>query len=115
MDRVVDRRVAPAVPAQVLDVALAERGGLMHDPHGKVAERSKGRLEVGLPVVVGRMLGEFCSGALGTEVVGMRANSIVTVVGARDDDGEELALDAGQLRGAEHDRLVETHRCAKNA
>jgi hypothetical protein len=31
---------------------------------------------------------ELFGGALGTEVVGVRANSVVAVVGARDDAGE---------------------------
>jgi hypothetical protein len=40
------------------------------------------------------MIGQLVGCALGTEVVGVRANSVVTVVRARDDDREELPLGA---------------------
>ena len=59
----------------------------------------------------------FCKlvwGALGTEVVGMRPDSVVAVVRPRDDDGEELPLGARQLGAAEHDLPVEAHRRAQD-
>ena len=40
----------------------------------------------------------------------MRAHSVVAVVRARDHDREQLALGPRELRGPEHDRLVELHR-----
>jgi hypothetical protein len=47
----------------------------------EVAQGPFPRFEIGLPVVVGCMLGELVVGALGTEVVCVRANSVVAVVG----------------------------------
>src|SRR5688572_11220268 len=60
------------------------------------------------------MLCQFFRGALGTEVVRVRAYSVVAVVRARDDDGEQLALGPGQLGGAEHDLLVKIHRAPED-
>jgi hypothetical protein len=59
---------------------------------GEVAKRAHVLLEVGLPVVVRCVLRELVWCALGTEVVGMRLNSVVAVVGARDDHREEFPL-----------------------
>jgi flagellar biosynthesis GTPase FlhF len=44
----------------------------------------------------------------------MRVNSVVAVVRAGDDDGEELAFRTRKLRGPEHDRPVEGHRFAQH-
>jgi hypothetical protein len=60
------------------------------------------------------VLGKIVWGALGTEVVGMRLDSVVAVVRPRDDDGEELAVGAGQLGATEHDVPVEAHRRAQD-
>ena len=68
------------------------------------------RLEPRLAVVVRGVFGQLVGGALGTEVVCVRANSVVAVVRPRDDDGEELALGPRELRAAEHDRAIEIHR-----
>jgi hypothetical protein len=47
----------------------------------------------------------------GTEVVGMRLDSVVAVVRPGDDNGEELAVGAGQLGAAERNFPVEAqHR-----
>jgi hypothetical protein len=48
----------------------------------KVAEGSGPLVEIGLAVVVLRMLGELFWGALSTEVVGVRVNSVMAVVRA---------------------------------
>jgi hypothetical protein len=110
----VDRGVAPPLAAQTCDFCLAYGTGLVRQKHGEVAERADPGLELRLPVVVSGVLRELVCCALGTEVVGMRTNSIMAVVRARNDDGEELSLGAGKLRRAEHDRLVEPHRGAQN-
>jgi hypothetical protein len=68
--------------AKAVDVLLADGGRLVGDLGGKVAESPQRRLEVGLPVVVGRVLCEFFRGALGTEVVCVRTNSVMAVVRA---------------------------------
>ena len=71
------------------------------------------RLEPRLAVVVRGVFGQLVGGALGTEVVCVRANSVVAVVRPRDDDGEKLPFCAGELRAPEHDRAVEIHRRAQ--
>ena len=114
MNRIVDRGVAPPLAAQERDVRLAYGRGLLRQEHGEVAECADPRLELRLPVIVGGVLRELVCCALGTEVVGVRANSVMAVVRARNDDGEELSLGAGKLRRAEHDRLVKPHRGAQN-
>jgi hypothetical protein len=93
----VDRGVAPPLAAQAPDVRLAYRRGLVRQEHGEVAERADPRLELRPPVVVGGVLRELSCSALGTEVVGVRANSVMAVVRARNDDGEKLSLGAGKL------------------
>jgi hypothetical protein len=57
LDRIVYRRVAPALLPQPLDRVLLDRGGLTGQQDGEVAERTDARLEVGVPVVVGCMAG----------------------------------------------------------
>jgi len=90
-------RVAPAVAAKALGVRLRHRSRFVREFHGEVAQDSGTRLEVRLPVVVGGVLGKLVWGALGTEVVGMRLDSVVAVIGPGDDDSEELAVGAGKL------------------
>ena len=87
----------------------------MRELHRKVAQGAEPRLEIRVPVVVGGMLGKLVWGALGTEVVGMRLNSVVAIVGSRDDDREELPIGAGKLGAAEHDFAVDTHRRPKRS
>jgi hypothetical protein len=110
LNGVVDRGIGPAFRTEPLDLRLADGGRLVRQSNGEVAEVAYAWLEVGLPVVVSRMLRKLVVCALGTEVVGMRADSVVTVVRAGDDDGKELPLCARELGGTEHDRLVEAHR-----
>ena len=55
---------------------------------GVVAERADARFHVRVAIVVHRVLGQLVGCALGTEVVGMRAQSVVAVVGSRDDHGK---------------------------
>jgi hypothetical protein len=76
----VDRRVAPANLAQPVDVVLTDGGRLMGHADGEVAERAPARLEIGPAIVVSRMPCKLFWCALGTEVVCMRANSVVAVV-----------------------------------
>ena len=54
-------------------------------------------LQVGIAVVVHRVLGQLIGCALGTEVVRVRAQSVVALVRGRDDDGEQLALGPREL------------------
>jgi hypothetical protein len=92
LDRVMDRGIAPPLGPQPLDPRIADRSRLMSQLHGEVAERAHARLEVGPPIIVRCVLRELVWCALGTEVVCVRANSVVAVVGAGDDDREELPL-----------------------
>ena len=113
LDRIVDARVAQAVTSKAIDVSRRDRGGLVRELDGKVAERPNPRLDVRLPVVVRRVCGKLVWGALSTEVVGMRLDSVMAVVHPGDDDREELAVGAGQLGAAEHDLPVEIQHRAK--
>jgi hypothetical protein len=82
LDCVVDRGVAQALGAQPLDVGGTDRGRPKRELDGEVAKGALLRTEIGLAVVVSRVLCELFRGALGTEVVAMRANSVVAVVRA---------------------------------
>jgi hypothetical protein len=64
----------------------------MGHANGEVAERAHTGIQVGLAIVVRRVLGELFWCALGTEVVGMGSYSVVAVVRTGDDHGEQLAL-----------------------
>jgi hypothetical protein len=90
----VNRRVVPAVCPQVLDAGGRNPGRRRRQQNREVAERPDPRLEIGLPIVVGRVGRKLVWCALSTEVVGVGVNSVVAVVRARDDDGEKLALGA---------------------
>ncbi len=59
---------------------------------GEVAERALPGREFGLPVVVCGVSRDLVCGALGTEVVGVRARSVVAVLLGRADGREQLAL-----------------------
>jgi hypothetical protein len=78
----VDRLVAPAVPAERVDIGLLGRGRDERQLDREVAERPDGRRQLGLPVVVRGVVCEPVCCALGTEVVGVRADSVVAVVRA---------------------------------
>ena len=66
--------------SEALDVCLRNRGGLVGELDREVAERSSSRLEVRLPVIVSGMVRKLVWGALVTEVVGVRASSVVALV-----------------------------------
>jgi hypothetical protein len=106
----VDGGVAPPESAQAVDVIPADSRRRVGHLDGEITELAQAGLEVGLPIVVRGVLRELIRCALGTEVVGVRANSVVAVVRAGDDDRQQLALGARELGGAEHDRPVEIHR-----
>jgi hypothetical protein len=108
----VNRRVSPPLAAKSLHVWPGIRGRLVRQLHGEIAEREQTRLKAGLAIVVRRVLRQLLCCALGTEVVCVRLNSVVAVVRAGDHYREKLTLRAAELRGAEHDRLVEAHRSA---
>ncbi len=109
-----DGGVAPPLLAERSDLRLVHRGRLARQAHGEVAQYANPRLEVGLPVVVRDVLCQLLGCALSTEVVCVGVNSVMAVVRARDDDGEELALGTRELARAEHDRPVEAHRGAED-
>jgi hypothetical protein len=111
----VDTRVAPAVTSKAVDVNRRDRSGLVRELYREVAQGPDPRLDIRFPVVVRGVGGKLVWGALGTEVVGMRPDSVVAVVRPGDDDGKELAVGAGQLRAAEHDLPVEPHHRAQDA
>ena len=110
-----DSGVAPALVTQLLDVALPDRSRLVREVQGEVAKRAYARLEVRLLVVVRRVLRQLIRCALGTEVVCMRANSVMAVVRTRNDDRKQFPLDPGELGWAEHDRPVEIHRRSQHS
>ena len=87
-----DRSVVEAVRAQRVGVGGSDRGGLERQLSRVIAERARPGVEIGVSVVVLRVGCQLVWGALGTEVVGVRAYSVVAVVCAGDDDGEELAV-----------------------
>ncbi len=60
--------------------------------HGEVAERPLARREVGLAIVVHRVLSGLVVCALCTEVVGMCRRSVVAALLGRGDGREQLAL-----------------------
>ena len=107
-----NRRVGPPLAAKGLNLWAGIRGRLASQLHGEIAEREQTWLEAGLAIVVRRVLRQLLCCALGTEVVCVRLNSVVAVVRAGDHHREKLTLRAAELRGAEHDRLVEAHRSA---
>ena len=114
LDRIVDARVAPALASKVVGVSRRDRSRLVRELYCEVAQRPDPRLDIRFPVVVRCVRGKLVWNALGTEVVGMRLDSVVAVVRPGDDDGEELAVGAGQLAGAEHDLSVEAQHRAQD-
>src|SRR6185312_6703587 len=92
LERIVDRRVAPALRAHGIDVCAHDLRRLERHLDGEVAQAAHARLEVRLPVVVSGVLRQLVGCARGTEVVCVRANSVVAIVRARNDDRKQLAL-----------------------
>jgi hypothetical protein len=81
----VDRRVAQTVAAQQLDVACADFRGRERQLGGVVAERAGSWVEVCVAVVVLGVVCKLLWSALVTEVVGVRAASVVALVRRRHD------------------------------
>jgi hypothetical protein len=94
LEGIVHGGVAPAEAPETGDVPRRRRGGPDGHLRREVAESANPRFEVLVAIVVGSVFGELLRGALGTEVVGVRPNSLVAVVRARDDHREELTLRA---------------------
>ena len=97
MQGVVDRPIAPALLAENIHVGDRDPGRLARHLEGEVAKAADAWLEVGLTVVVHSVFCQLVECALGTEVVCVRANSVVTAVRPRDDDCEELAFGTREL------------------
>jgi hypothetical protein len=76
----VDCRVVEAVAAERLDVGCGDSGGSAGELGREVAESACSRVEPCRAIVDGGGLDELFWGALGTEVVGMRTDSVVAVV-----------------------------------
>ena len=85
-----DRAIRQTGRAECVDRGCGDRRGLPRHLNGEVAERAEPLVEVRPTVVVGDMLGQLVWGALGTEVVGVRLNSVVAVVRRRHHDGKQL-------------------------
>ena len=79
---------------QSVDVRLAYLCCAVRQLDREVAQRPLARREVGLPVVVLRMLCDLGVCALCTEVVGMCDRSVVAALLGRRDGREQLALAA---------------------
>ena len=121
LDRVRDRHVVVARVAEGLHVVLGDRRGREGELDREVAERPAGRVEPRSPVIVRRVLHQLVRCALGTEVVRMRTDSVVALVGAGDHDGQKLPVGAREARrplhhlgvqvdGAAQDGRPEAHR-----
>ena len=91
-----DGPVEPAQAAELLDVGFADRGWRRSQLGGVVQQGSGGGVEVRLPVVGLNGFDQFMVLDLGPEVVAVGQQSVVTVVHARDDDGDHLALGPGE-------------------
>ena len=87
-----DRGVVPAVRAQLVCVGRSDLGRSTGELDGVVAQGADRGGQVRPAVIVRRMAGKRLVCALSTEVVCMRANSVMAVVLTRDDDGEQLTL-----------------------
>jgi hypothetical protein len=114
LDRVVDGGVGQADFAQALEIGRRGRRRLAGYLDRKVTERADTWRQVGVAVVPLGRIRPF-GFALGTEVVGVCANSVVTVVVDGHDDREELPLGAAELGRPEHDLAVEVHRAPEHA
>jgi hypothetical protein len=80
------------VRAQRVDVRLVDSSRRVRELDREVAERPFPRGELGLPVVVYRVSRQLLVCALGTEVVGVRAGSVVTAQLGGGDRRKQLAL-----------------------
>ena len=80
LDRIVDRGVVPPMGPERVRVLEPDRGRDRRQLDGVITERTNARLEIRLPIVVGRMLRQLVICALCTEVVCMRKRSVVALV-----------------------------------
>lgn len=108
---VVDRRIREASRAQAVNVRLSHRRGRRRQLIGEGAQPGVRVVEAGVaPIARERVDPSIGGGArevdLGTEVVGVAAQSIRAAVGLADDHGEHLALPTRQLRRPVHHGLI---------
>ncbi len=94
LDGVRDRCVDEALCTERVDVGLVHLRREMRQLDREVAERTLARREVGLPVVVLRVLCDLMVCALCTEVVCVCDRSVVAALLGRRDRREQLALAA---------------------
>lgn len=116
LDGVVDRGIVETHGPQRVGLGRADLRRRDGERACVVTQRPGARVEIGsTSVVVFGVVGELAWGALGTEVVGMRAASVVALVGRGDDRCQQLALLSREPGRAEHDRLVELHGTLQHA
>ena len=94
LDRVRDRGVVQPLRLEHVDVRLVHLRRAVRQLDREVAERTLARREVGLAVVVLRMLCDLVVCALCTEVVCVCDRSVVAALLCRRDRREQLALAA---------------------
>lgn len=118
-----DGAVVPTGGAQGFDVGGAALAGGAGELVGVGAQGGLVGRETDLaPVALGE-LGDVAGVVLGkalfdggdTEILPVSLRSVEAVVGARDDGGQEFALEATERRLAEHRGLVEPHRGLERA
>ena len=82
-----DRAIVEPDCAERLDVFRPDRGREVRQLASVVAERAQPGLEIRSAVVTLSLCGQLVWGALGTEVVGVRAPSVVALVLCGDNGG----------------------------
>jgi len=115
--RVMNSDIIQPGRSQPRHILLAHLGGRAGQFLGVSAKRAIDIVQRRLPPVAGDGVDESVSRLiisetidLGTEVMGMRANSVDAVVGFADHDREHLALRPRQGRIGEHSRAIHFHR-----
>ncbi len=96
LDGVQEVAVAEAVLAQGIDVLLADGARCSRDEIGESRQGFAAWGESCLKIVVLHMLGQLRIAAFYTEILSVSFDSIETVVGPGDNDGQQFALGPGK-------------------
>jgi len=100
--RVIDRPVGQPLSPKPVDVGLAHQPGCSRQLDGVVTQGAIDPVERGRSVILFHRIDETLILDLDPEVIRMGLDSVVTVIGTRDDHREHLPLGAGQRRFGAH-------------
>ena len=95
--------IVQAYVMQPINVGGGHVARVQGEFEGVVTQGAIGRRQIGLPIVIGELLGRLFVSRLPTEVSGMRERSVVAVIRVTDDSSQHLTSGGRECIGGFHE------------